>query len=114
MGIDNNDTVTNKNTVSSSLATGDSMRDPILYGNVRIITMHGTQDYYKDFDFRTSDHNVLMRTIDSASRHVLLGAAPGKSKVTYTSKDGSGAKFTIISEWCDLTAACRKQFLRNF
>lgn len=93
--MDNTGKISNKSTINASLATGYAMDDPLLYGNIKVITLHGTDNYYKEFDFQTSDHNVVMRTKNSQSRTVLMGTAPGKSKVTYTSKDGAKVKFII-------------------
>ncbi len=93
--MDNTGKIPNKNTINVSLATGYAMDYPLLYGNIKVITLHGTDNYYKEFDFQTSDHNVVMRTKNSQSRTVLMGTAPGKSKVTYTSKDGAKVKFII-------------------
>lgn len=90
---------TNKSAVSCRMAVGDGILDLLVNEAspdfVGIVTEHNTKQYYEYFTVSTTNRDVVYRVKDEEYGVVIWGTKPGSSKVVYTARDGSNAKFTI-------------------
>lgn len=75
---------------------GDFIYCPLSAGIMRADGKAGENGkYYGDMWIDVSNRDVVYRYYDSKEGVIIVGTKPGSSKVTYTSRDGSNAKFTI-------------------
>ncbi|MDE6607068.1 MAG: S8 family serine peptidase [Lachnospiraceae bacterium] len=97
--VDANKRNTNKSAVSCRMAVGEGILDLLVNEAspdfVGIVTEHNTDQYFEYFTVSTTNRDVVYRVMDEDYGVVIWGTKPGSSKVVYTARDGSNAKFTI-------------------
>lgn len=87
---------TNSNKITFKSTTGGYMYDPIYHDDVVIHTAGGTMQYYDSFQIKVSNKDIVHRHYqDDVMSYVLTATKTGKTKVTYTARDGSNTKFTV-------------------
>lgn len=87
---------TNSNKITFKSATGGYIYDPIYNGEITIHTAGGSTDYYGNFDVKVANKDIVNRHYeDDLMSYIITAAKIGKTKITYTARDGSNTKFTV-------------------
>lgn len=78
---------------AADISLGGAIYCPSSSGLLYVKTKNNTGNFYSGISVDVSNRDSVYRYYDTY--YIILGTKPGTSKITYTARDGSNAKFTL-------------------